>query len=156
MDAYLERGGGLVYLHYAVDGRAAVEALSERIGLAWRGGTSRFRHGPLELTFADPKHPITQGFDKVRFVDESYWQLTGDPKRVHILASGVEDGQPRPLLWTHEKGKGRVFVSILGHYTWTLDDPLFRILVLRGMAWTAGEPVGRLTDLATVGARIAD
>jgi type 1 glutamine amidotransferase len=154
MDAYLNRGGGLVYLHYAVDGRGAVEALSERIGLAWRGGASKFRHGPLELTFPDPAHPITRGFDKVRFVDESYWQLAGDVSKVHVLATGVEEGQPRPLLWTHEKGKGRVFVSILGHYTWTFDDPLFRILVLRGLAWTAGEPVERLTDLATVGARM--
>jgi putative heme-binding domain-containing protein len=156
MDAYLNRGGGLVYLHYAVDGRGAVEALSERIGLAWRGGFSRFRHGPLELTFADPAHPISRGFDKARFVDESYWLLAGDVKRVNVLASGVEDGQPRPLLWTHERGKGRVFVSILGHYTWTFDDPLFRILVLRGLAWTAGEPAERMTDLATVGARVTD
>lgn len=156
MDAYLKRGGGLVYLHYAVDGRSAVEALSERIGLAWRGGLSRFRHGALELAFPDPQHPITRGFGKMRFEDESYWQLVGDPKRIHVLATGSEDGQPQPLLWTHERGKGRVFVSILGHYTWTFDDPLFRILILRGMAWSAGEPTGRWTDLATVGARLGD
>jgi type 1 glutamine amidotransferase len=48
-----------------------------------------------------------------------------------------------------------VFVSILGHYTWTFDDPLFRALLLRGIAWTAGEPADRLIDLATIGARIA-
>lgn len=156
LDAYQQRGGGLVYLHYAVDGRGAVDTLAERIGLAWRGGGSRFRHGPLELTFTDPKHPIARGFDKVRFVDESYWQLAGEPKKIHVLATAVEDGQPRPLLWTYERGKGRVFVNILGHYTWTFDDPLFRILVLRGMAWTAGEPPDRFSDLATVGARIAE
>jgi putative heme-binding domain-containing protein len=155
LDAYLNRGGGLVYLHYAVDGRSAVKALAERIGLAWGPG-SRFRHGPLELTFADAKHPISRGFEKVRFEDESYWRLAGDMKKIHVLATGVEDGQPRPLLWTYEKGKGRVFVSILGHYTWTFDDPLFRILVLRGMAWTAGEPADRLSELATVGARVGE
>jgi hypothetical protein len=151
LDAYLARGGGLVYLHYAVNGD---EALAERIGLAWRGGLSKFRHGPLDLTLVP--HPITRGFGKVRFVDESYWQLVGDPKRVQVLGTAVEEKSPRPLLWTHERGKGRVFVSILGHYSWTFDDPLFRILVLRGMAWAAREPVERLTDLATVGARLAD
>ena len=116
----------------------------------------RFRHGPLELEFPDAKHPITHGFTKTRFVDESYWQMTGDPKKVHVLATAVEDGQPRPLLWTHRRGKGRVFVSIMGHYTWTFDDPLFRVLVLRGLAWAAGEPAERLTGLATVGARVGE
>jgi len=156
LDAFLQRGGGLVYLHYAVDGHKDVDALAQRIGLAWRGGFSRFRHGALELTFPDPKHPITRGFDKVRFVDESYWRLSGDAKKVHVLASGTEEGEARPLLWTYASGKGRVFVSILGHYTWTFDDPLFRVLVLRGIAWSAGEGADRLTDLATVGARLTD
>src|SRR5262249_53431348 len=153
LDPYLGRGGGLVHLHYAVNGSGTAAALAERIGLAWGAG-ARFRHGPLDLTFADPKHPVTRGFDKVHFVDESYWRLTGDPKKIHVLASAVEDGEARPLLWTCERGKGRVFVSILGHYTWTFDDPLFRVLVLRGLAWAAGEPVDRWTDLATVGARL--
>ena len=89
-------------------------------------------------------------------MDESYWQLAGDPKKVEVLATAVEDGQPRPMLWTYERGKGRVFVSILGHYTWTFDDPLFRILLLRGLAWAAGEPVDRWTALATIGARLSD
>src|SRR5207249_4807369 len=89
MDAFLARGGGLVYLHYAVDGHRDSEALAQRIGLAWRGGRSRFRHGPLELDFGEGKHPITRGFRKVKFVDESYWELVGDPKRMDVLATGV-------------------------------------------------------------------
>jgi type 1 glutamine amidotransferase len=89
-------------------------------------------------------------------LDESYWQLVGDEKNIQLLASGVEEGAPRPLLWTREQGKGRVFVSIPGHYTWTFDDPLFRLLILRGICWTAREPMDRLSELATVGARVAD
>ena len=153
LDAFLERGGGLVYLHWAVAGKKAPEALAKRIGLA--AGLIKFRHGPLDLTF-DPQHPITRGFSRASFIDESYWNLTGDEKNIRTLATAVEEGKPRPLLWTHEQGKGRVFVNILGHYTWTFDDPLFRILVLRGMAWTAREPVDRFTNLATIGARVMD
>ena len=92
----------------------------------------------------------------MRFVDESYWELIGDVKRVTVLATGAEAGRPRPLLWAREAGKGRVFVSILGHYTWTFDDPLFRLLVLRGIAWSAAEPADRLAELATVGARVGE
>ena len=102
------------------------------------------------------KHPITRGFGKLHLVDESYWNLVGDPGSVEVLGTGVEDGRPRPLFWTRQAGKGRVFVSIPGHFTWTFDDPLFRVLILRGIAWTAGEPVDRFNELATLGARIGE
>src|SRR5262249_45032889 len=129
LDDLLERGGGLGYLHWAVNGRRDAEGLAERIGLAWK--TGRYRDGAPGPTFTESKHPVTRGFGRVKFVDESYWNLTGDPKRVEVLATAVEEGSPRPLVWARQQGKGRVFVSVLGHYTWTFDDPLFRVLVLR-------------------------
>jgi putative heme-binding domain-containing protein len=155
LDAFFERGGGLVLLHYAVNGQKAPEELARRIGLAWQPGRSKFRHGPLDLAFTAGNHPITAGFQGLHLVDESYWDLVGDPANVQVLASAVEEGAPRPLFWTRQAGKGRVFCSIPGHYTWTFDDPLFRILILRGIAWSANVPVDRFRDLALQGARIA-
>ena len=84
--------------------------------------------------------------------------------------AGVSWGRPRngadpapfadsvnsPICGVHFDAKGRVFVSIPGHYTWTFDDPLFRVLLLRGIAWTAGESVDRFNELATLGARLSD
>jgi type 1 glutamine amidotransferase len=154
MDAFLARGGGLVFLHWAVNGHGAPAALADRIGLAWGTKLSRYRHGALTLTFTDRNHPITKGFKKVSFVDESYWSLAGDPKGIDVLATAPEAGVDRPLLWTRTRGKGRVIVCILGHYTWTFDDPLFRLLVLRGLCWSAREEPDRLSELATVGARV--
>jgi putative heme-binding domain-containing protein len=156
LDRYLARGGGVVLIHYAVDGHQAVDALADRIGLAWQGGKSAFRHGPLDVDFSGSGHPIARGFAKLRLVDESYWNLVGDPGAVQVLGTGVEEGRPRPLFWTRESGKGRVFVSIPGHYTWTFDDPLFRLILLRGMAWTARESIDRFNELTTLGARIAE
>src|SRR5262249_18756547 len=118
LDAFLARGGGLVLIHYAVDGHNDAEVFAQRVGLAWKAGQSKFRHGPLELSMGEVKHPVTRNFDKLKLIDESYWDLTGDVKNVQVLASAVEDGQPRPLLWAREQGKGRVFVSIPGHYNW--------------------------------------
>jgi type 1 glutamine amidotransferase len=156
IDAFLKRGGGLVYIHYAVDGGDDPPGFAERIGLAWRGGQSKFRHGPLDVQFtSDNDHPIARNFDHVHFHDESYWNLLGDPQRIRLLATGVEESQPQPLFWTTQHGRGRVFVSIPGHFAWTFDDPLFRVLLLRGIAWAAGEPVDRFNDLVTPGARIA-
>jgi type 1 glutamine amidotransferase len=154
IDAYLARGGGLVYLHYAVDGGPDPVGMAQRTGLAWRGGHSKFREGPLELEFRDPAHPLARNFSRVHFHDESYWQLVGNSSRIHLLATALEENQQQPQVWTSEQGTGRIFVSLLGHYSWTFDDPLFRVLVLRGTAWAANEPVDRFNDLVYPGARV--
>ena len=155
IDGVLARGGGLVYLHWSVGAGNGSDDKAKRIGLTWKKDQSKYRHGPVELTF-DSKggHPITRNFDKVRFHDESYWRLGGNAAMINVLATGVEEGKPWPLLWTKEKGKGRVFVSILGHFSWTFDDPLYRLLILRAIAWSAGEPVDRFNDVVIPGSRV--
>jgi putative heme-binding domain-containing protein len=156
IDAHLAKGGGLVYLHWAVEGASSAPEFAERIGLASNAAQIKYRHGPLDLDFrASQSHPIARNFSRAAFYDESYWLLPGEVSRVRVLATGVEQGEPRPLFWTVEPGRGRVFVSIPGHYSWTFDDPLFRILLLRSLAWTAHEPVDRFNELVTLGATLA-
>lgn len=154
VDAYLERGGGLVFVHWAVDGRKEGAEFAKRIGLAGAGAVG-FRHGELKLDFnADAKHPVLRNFDKLTLIDESYWKMLGDLKPERVLATAVEEKAPRPQVWSLERGRGRVFVSIPGHYSWTFDDPLFRVLLLRGIAWAAKEPVDRFNELAWPGAHV--
>ncbi len=155
LDAFLARGGGAVYIHWAVNGDDDVHEFAKRIGYASWGGRIGFRHGPLALDIHNTDHPIVRNFDQIQLYDESYWKLTGDPGDVTLLATSVEEGKATPQMWTREVGKGRVFVSIPGHYSWTFDDPLFRILLLRGIAWTASEPVDRFNELVPIGARMA-
>jgi len=81
---------------------------------------------------------------QIRFLDEPYWPMFGDTNKVEVLATTGQDGKEWPMMWMFQNGKGRVFASIPGHYTWTLDDPLFRILVLRGIAWAGGRDTSRL------------
>lgn len=151
LDAFLTRGGGVVALHAAIIADADPEALAKRFGLSAQPVRTKYRHGPLELAAVADDNPITRGLTKTRFVDETYWPPVGDAKRVEVLATAVEEGKSWPMLWTHQVGKGRVFCSVLGHYAWTLDDPLFRLLVLRGMAWASGEPIHRFESLALEG-----
>ncbi|MEZ6124548.1 MAG: ThuA domain-containing protein [Planctomycetaceae bacterium] len=154
LDAFLQRGGGAVYLHWAVNGNDQVKQFADRIGLASWGGKISYRHGPLTLDIQNTDHPIVRNFDRLQLYDESYWKLTGDPGDSTVLATSTEDGQPTPQLWVRDHRPGRVFVSIPGHYNWTFDDPLFRILLLRGIAWTAQEPIDRFNDLVPLGARM--
>src|SRR5262249_32425322 len=135
IDAFLDRGGGLVYVHWAVDGQKDAPGFAKRIGLAAGQPGIKFPHGPLELAFA--QHSIARNFEKLQLEDESYWMLQGDLPAGRVIATAVEEKEPRPLFWTTEPSKGRVFVSIPGHYSWTFDDPLFRVVLLRGLAWAA-------------------
>jgi putative heme-binding domain-containing protein len=155
MDAYFARGGGAVYIHWAVNGDDRAADFSKRIGLASKGGSISYRHGPLTLQVHNTDHSIMRNFDTLHLYDESYWRLTGAVENVTLFASSVEDGKAQPQVWGYEKDKGRVFVSIPGHYSWTFDDPLFRVLLLRGIAWAANEPVDRFNELAPLGARMA-
>ena len=153
-DAFLARGGGVAYFHWAVDGHNDGELLAERIGLAVRSSQTKFRHGPLDLALA--AHPLAAGLPPLHFVDETYWGLIGDEARIQLLGSAIEEGAARPQMWTREHGGGRVFVSIPGHYNWTFDDPFFRVLALRGLCWAGGQPIDRLAELIPIGARIGD
>jgi putative heme-binding domain-containing protein len=139
LDAFQARGGGVVILHSATIEDRAPAKLAARIGLAAQPRTVQYRHMPFTLEITDPAHPITEKLPReIPFLDEPYWPMIGDLAQVHLLATARDiDGEDRPMMWTFEKHRGRVFASITGHYTWTLDDPLFRAIVLRAIAWAA-------------------
>ncbi len=166
------------------DGTGLDDEVVGLTGLSWHWDHSRWRHGPMNLDIVDPNHPICVGLPaRLYFMDEAYWPLYGDRDKVTIIATSKEstrnfalrDSQGNldfsnmaaiqmkwpeeptrnePMFWTYEYGKGRVFGCILGHYTWTFDDPYFRLLLLRGMAWAAGESPYRFDPLALRGATV--
>jgi type 1 glutamine amidotransferase len=89
--------------------------------------------------------------------------LKGDLNKITVLVTSdetvskdSEQTKPEPMFYTHEYGKGRVFNCILGHYTWTFDDPYFRMLTLRGMAWAARESPYRFDQLALRGIELGE
>lgn len=161
LDAFLARGGGAIFIHWAIEGGDQAAGLAERIGLASRSAQTRFRHGPLEVDFSPAGNgsaaEIVRGLERVAWVDESYWNLLGTLSPGENLGTAVEEGAARPQFWAREQGRGRVFVSIPGHYSWTFDDPLFRLVLLRALAWIGREPdLARFHDLAWPGAEVVD
>ncbi len=87
----------MVYLHFAVGGRSAPRSWPNGSASPGATGQSKFRHGPLELDLT-PGDPITSGLSqsKLKLEDESYWDLIGDPGRIKVLATGLEDGAAKP------------------------------------------------------------
>lgn len=159
VDSILERGGGVVLLHWAIGPtKDQVEKFGERFGLAYTA--AGYRHGPIELKItAGADNPITRGFPPtLQFFDEAYFPILGDASKVTVLASVDEFPKPGapakenyPQIWTKQHAKGRAFSMIPGHYNWSFNDPFFRLLLLRGMAWAAGEPEQRFDALALDG-----
>ncbi len=164
MRSYLHRGGGLVVVHPASwtlpNGTAEIAELLGIAGYTW------YRHGPVDMQITAPEHPICLGLpERIRFHDETYWppDPAMEPGAVTVLAVSQEKVSPRseqtapqPVLWTYPCGKGRVFGCQPGHYAWTSDDPYFRIILLRGIAWAAQESPYRFDHLVLRDARTSE
>lgn len=164
IDSYLRRGGGIVAIHAAMIQPG--QELAARFGLAWDPGKTQWGALPIPATI-DPATPtgIMKGFpSELNLVDEHYWNLLGSVDDITVLATapaGVAgpsneppakntlDGKAWPLFWVKEVSKGRVFGSIPGHNRFTFDDPFFRIILLRAMAWTVRQPFDPFKPLVT-------
>ena len=158
VEAFLHRGGGLVLSHYVL--WHASPALADLIGLA-KGKDSHYKHKVVTLKLPEPRHPIMLGLpDSFTLADECFWNLQGDRSKVTALATSDEAVGDKvsaaPVIWAHEHGKGRVVTSTLGHFDWTFDDPFFRIILLRGIAWAAGEAPYRFDPLILRGIPLKD
>lgn len=157
MRRYLEGGGGLVLIHAATWTKPSPSPqVAKVVGI---GGFQSWRHGRVKLTVRDAEHPICIGLPKSFTFDddEAYWPPVPMMDKVTVLATSQEKirGQskptPQPIFWIYAVGEGRVFGCVPGHATKTFDDPLFRTLLLRGVAWSAGESPYRLDSLVLRG-----
>ena len=155
---FVNGGGSVVSIHESCIIRplARAEKLAKCIGCSWKGNRDshwgKFSHDhPL---FLKTDHPAFKGLPElVRLNDESYWSLL---KREEVEVIGTiapakdnagasfEDvlrssDARSEAFWTYSSGKGRVFGTTTGHYTYTYFDPIYRLLLLRGIAWCLEE-----------------
>ena len=105
-------------------------------------------HGPrypYEIVLRDTRHPVTKGLPaKFMHVKDELWQgMRGPLKGIHILATAFADekfkgtGTNEPLVWTVPYGKGRVFVTVLGHDVAAATAPSSAVFIARGLEWAA-------------------
>ena len=154
---FVERGGRVVSIHESCIIRPVdrAEKLAKCIGCSWNGNDrSRWsKFGYDHPLFIDTEHPAFVGLPStILFNDESYWDLleTNDVKVIGAVAKkGERKSTFRQVLarrdvrshafWTYHRGKGKVFGTTTGHYTYTYHDPMYRLLLLRGIAWAIDE-----------------
>ena len=155
---FVNRGGGVVSIHESCIMRPVDRAkkLAGCIGCSWQGNKDshwgKFSHDhPL---FLKTEHPAFAGLPKsVRLNDESYWNLL-KADNVEVIGAIApkankastpfadilkSEGVRSDAFWTYASGKGRVFGTTTGHYTYTYFDPMYRLILLRGIAWSLRE-----------------
>ena len=101
-------------------------------------------HGPLfvwPVTTRAPNHPVMSGLPaELPHVRDELWHgVRGPAEEMELLAtawSPVTQAH-EPMLWTVRYGKGRVFMTLLGHDAEAMRDLTFRVTLARGAEWAA-------------------
>src|SRR5262245_32256159 len=155
LEEFVRSGKGLVIYHLALgafDGWTEFEKMS---GGNWRpnNGHHSARHD-FTVDIKDNEHPITKGLKSFPMLkDELYANLRWQPAGTYrVLATAYDDhehyngrarqptpgpGIHQPILWTTEYGKGRVFITTLGHDGENVKQVPFAVTFARGAEWAA-------------------
>lgn len=144
LEAFLQRGGGMVVLHDGMCGSDA-EWFAGVAGGAQQHGSTNWQRGLTGLYF-DRAHPITEGVSNFDLDDELFFNLQLAPSAKVLARTFRTAKEILPQMWTYERGAGRVFVSCQGHRYANFALPHFRGLILRGVAWTGQRAVDSLTS----------
>jgi uncharacterized protein len=148
---YVKNGGGIFAIHSATDG--GWDEYTEMIGgnfdgHPWNAG------GTWGLVNEDPTHPIVKdvyGGKNFELKDELYQYKGYDRSKVRVLLAldmnhevnlkqkGKRADNDYALAWLKEYGKGRVFVSSLGHNKEVFYNPEILKMWVEGFRFVLGE-----------------
>jgi type 1 glutamine amidotransferase len=143
LQRYVANGGGLVSVHFACGAwHGEWPEFARLLGRVWRGtsGTQHDRRGPFTVEIVDRDHPVTRGLSDFVTDDELYTCLVGDAP-IHLLAQAKSsvDQQQHPQAFVRDFGKGRVFLTTLGHDVKAYTNSVVPQLIRQGTDWAAGK-----------------
>lgn len=141
---FVENGGGLMSVHFACGAwHGEWPEFQNLVGRVWHGlnGPQHDRRGPFTVKIVDHAHPVTRGLSDFETDDELYTCLTGTAP-IHLLAHAKSnvDQKDHPMAFVREYGKGRVFLTTLGHDVKAFTNSAVPQLLRQAGAWTAKLP----------------
>jgi type 1 glutamine amidotransferase len=144
LQRYVEKGGGLVSVHFGCGAwHGEWPEYQKILGRVWHGinGSQHDPRGAFTVRITDPNHPVTRGLSDFETDDELYTCLTGD-EPIHLLAQAKSkvDQRDHAMAFVRDYGKGRVFLTTLGHDVKALTSASAPQLIRQGCAWAAGLP----------------
>jgi len=148
---YLERGGGVVCIHFAVAANRHWPEFKEIFGATFTGHPWNEEIG---VTVEEPDHPLAAAFGgkDFRITDEIYEYgppydraklrvlMSLDPARTNMGARWIhrKDGD-FALTWVKSYGKGRVFNTSFGHVASLYSTPQVLQFYLDAIQFAAGD-----------------
>jgi len=139
LQALADRGVGMVFLHYAVDG---VPGKLDDTFLRVLGGYYNKQSKNPIWAMKSPilkSHAITRGVKPFDLREEWYYKLKfGDITPILSAVPPEEGGVSYPLAWVHGTN---VFGCTGGHFLSSWGQPDFRKLILNAIVWAAGSTV---------------
>jgi uncharacterized protein len=150
--ALLMEGIGLVSLHHNIGAHRDWEEFAQIIGGRFffsEGVIHGETHAPssysqgerVQVTVADPDHPITRGVSDFEISDETFAGCYIAPDS-HILLKTDHPRSDPHLAWTRSYGQSRVFYLMLGHDNQAWQHPAYPRLLDQGIRWAAGREPG--------------
>jgi uncharacterized protein len=136
--SFVERGGGLVMIHFACGAFPGWPEFRNLAGRIYDRTNTHDPRGPFTVEIARTNHPATQGMTSFIADDELYICLTGE-KPIDVLATAHSriTSHDHPMAFVHRYGQGRVFQTPLGHDVKALRSGQTLELIRRGTLWTA-------------------
>ena len=161
LDAFVQRGGGLVSLHDALCGPNPA-AFAKLVGGGKKHGEVNYTlDAPVSYTIVDKSHSVMKDMTPMTLFDEAFFNMTwaSDPG-IHVLATaeiaptrsaGEHRGEKVPQMWTYEHPvaggqTARAFVWMQGHTYANFSNYQIQRTLLRAIAWAAKKPVDELVD----------
>ena len=150
--SWIENGGGFIGVHSATDtfGKHKPDLEGKYIKLV---GAEFGGHGAQfegKLVVVDEDHPVAANIpDGHADEDEWYHFINMNEDKMHVVAL-LDPGAERekqeqynlpnyPVIWTMQKGNGRVYYNAMGHREDVWDDATFQQMIVDAATWALGE-----------------
>ncbi len=130
-------GQGILILHHALMAYPSWSLWDNLVGLSGRDKFGYDDDQDFEIRVADSRHPITRGLGNWQMHDETY--LLPEPGAGStVLLSTDYARSMKAIGWVRQVERARVFNFQSGHDRQAWENPNFRAVLERGIAWCAG------------------
>ena len=143
VEELMKKGAGLTAIHWSTGAeKSEGEEYLHLLGGWFNTDFSEYYVQSSKVRQADPKHPISRGWQDYDLREEYYIKLRYLPESKPIMKAAVKDknGQTKDydIGWVYERPDGgRSFGFVGGHFHANFGERPFRQAVVNGILWTA-------------------
>jgi len=134
-EKFVSNGGGVLAIHSASASFKGNHKYYQILG-------GRFKeHGPIQEFEIYPEinlDPIFNNLISFSIKDELYLHEYSSDNQIQFFS--VNNGKTEPMVWTHNYGQGRVCYVAPGHTANSINHPMMRQILQRGLMWVCGNP----------------